>query len=119
VTDSQDFINRLLSNYALKSFDPETGEINQRTLNKFRENFKTVLDRDEFKSVKEALEDVDSAKQLLATVTAEQAAQEGRLNSLVTFKQLTTNATESPVTTINSAIGGSNKKPLESLSGLF
>ena len=119
VTDSQDLMNRLLSNYALKSFDPETGEINQRTLNKFRENFKTVLDRDEFKSVKEALEDVDSAKQLLATVTAEQAAQEGRLNSLVTFKQLTTNATESPVTTINSAIGGSNKKPMESLSSLL
>ena len=119
VTDSRDLMNRLLSNYLLQKFDPATGEISARQINKFKEQFKFILDRDEFSDVRKALDDSDTARQLLNSVKAEQVADEKRLSSLVTFKQLASNATESPSTTINSAIGGSNKKPMESLKNIL
>ena len=119
VTDSRDLMNRLLANYVLKNFDPVTGEIGARQINKFKEQFKFILDRDEFADVRTALDDSDSARQLLNSVKAEQLAEEKRLSELVTFQQLSSNATESPRTTINAAIGGSHKKPMESLKNIL
>jgi len=123
VTDAQDLMNRLLRNYLIdpsaNKFDPQTGEISLNSLNKFREQFKTILDRPEFASVKNDLVDVDTAKQLLFAVNQEQIANEKRLSSLVTFKQLTSDATESPITTINSAIGGGSDKPMANLKNLL
>ena len=123
VTDAQDLMNRLLRNYLIdpsaNKFDPQTGEISLKSLNKFREQFKTILDRPEFASVKNDLVDVDKAKQLLFKVNQEQLANEKRLSSLVTFKQLASDATESPITTINSAIGGGSDKPMANLKSLL
>jgi len=123
VTDTQDLMNRLLRNYLIdpnaNKFDPQTGEISFNSLNKFREQFKTILDLPEFASVKNDLVDVDTAKQLLFAVNQEQLANEKRLSSLVTFKQLASDATESPITTINSAIGGGSDKPMANLKNLL
>ena len=120
VTDSRDLMNRLLANYAFGKFSNQAeGEITQSTLDNFRVQFKDILSRPEFQQVDEALKDVDSAKKLYNTTMSQQGAEEKRLKGLVSFKQLTSDATESPSTTINSAIGGSNKKPMESLKNLL
>lgn len=119
VTDAQDLLNRLIRNELGTKFDPVTGEITPAALEKFNRDYEVILNRPEFVDIKGALADAGDARRLLESVKAEQLADEKRLKKLVTFQQLSSNATESPSSTINAAIGSSSQTPMKNLNSLL
>ena len=128
-------LNMVLRNARAAAIDPDTGEFNQKALQRWMTENKELLDSQAFQGLKSDLENLDTAKTLLSDTFFKNKNLQKKLEDQLYFKNISgKNAIESPTYIAGMAIAGKNptrdirnltriakasKNPEQSLNGLY
>tara|TARA_Y100001963_G_scaffold64164_1_gene89472 strand:- start:3957 stop:9212 length:5256 start_codon:yes stop_codon:yes gene_type:complete len=128
-------LNMILRNVRAAAIDPDTGEFNQKALQRWMTENKDLLDSQAFQGLKSDLENLDTAKTLLSDTFFKNKNLQKKLDDQLYFKNISgKNAIESPTYIAGMAIAGKNptrdirnlsriakasKNPEAALNGLY
>tara|TARA_R100001463_G_scaffold2919_2_gene12127 strand:+ start:6692 stop:10612 length:3921 start_codon:yes stop_codon:yes gene_type:complete len=109
----------ILRNIRATAFDPKTGEVNVKALNKWMNKPENQDILSAMPALKADLEDVDRARIILDQGLANQRADLAELKSQVSFMDLLPGTTENPATAAAKALSNAQKKPVQSWDNLL
>jgi len=128
-------LNMVLRNAKAAAIDPDTGEFNQKALQRWMTENKDLLDSQAFQGLKSDLQNLDTAKTLLSDTFFKNKNLQKKLDDQLYFKNISgKNAIESPTYIAGMAIAGKNptrdirnltrmakasKNPEQALNGLY
>lgn len=107
----------IIRNARAAAFDPNTGEINLKSLQRWVNSNKELLDT--FPALRADLKNAERATVVLQGRQAQNKTELDKLKGEITFRDLLPNNTESPTFVVARALSSGQKAPLKSLNNLW
>ena len=107
----------IIRNARAASFDPTTGEVNQKSLEKWINSNQEILDV--FPTLKADLNNAQRANTVLKGRQAQNKTAQDALKGQITFRDLLPQNVESPTFVVARALSNGQKAPLRSLNNLW
>ena len=111
---------KIIRNARAAAFDPDTGTVNRKSLSRWMEQNKELLDM--FPGIRDDLNDANKANVLLGEALQNNKARLAELNGQVSFMDIlppSMGGPESPTAAIARSLSPSNKRPINSLNTLL
>jgi hypothetical protein len=112
-----DTLEKIVRNARAETFDPDTGEVSEKSLRKWISQNQNILQM--FPNLELDLMDVQKAKVLFDNTRVLNSNIINDIEGQVTFKNLLRDKTEFPSSAVSLALSKSQKKPMQSLNNLL